>query len=130
MHWIRIVLGAFLLEVVLFVTLVPLGEVLPSPFRMDPAERTADTPLYFAAVSLGCLVFGYLVTRLILRPVTARRVLHGALIGALATAIYVGVAAASPDGLAAVVAGYGTPLFVLINALRIAGCVAGAAQKR
>ena len=110
-HWLRIVLGALLLEVVLFVTLVPLSFV--------------NTTLFLVVVPIGCLAFGYLVTRWVLRRVTSRRVLHGALIGILATAIYFGLVLAQPGGMASVVAIYGVLLFWSNNALRIAGCVLG-----
>jgi hypothetical protein len=66
------------------------------------------------------------VTRWLLRQVSSARLLHGALVGILATAMYFGLVFASPDGLAGAVAIYGAPLFYASKGLRIAGCMAGA----
>ena len=111
-RWIRVILGALLLEVVLFVTLVPLSFI--------------SQTVFLVGVPIGAFVFSYLVTRWMLRKVTSGRVVEGTLIGILATAMYFGLVFASPDGLAGAVAIYGAPLFYLCQALRIAGCVAAA----
>lgn len=47
--------------------------------------------------------------------------LHGALIGILATAMYLGLVFAQPGGFAAAVGTYGVPLFCFSQAMRIAG---------
>jgi hypothetical protein len=114
-RWMRIVLGALLLEVVLLVTLVPLSFV--------------NMTLFVTAVPIGAFVFGYLVTWWILRDVPSARILHGTLIGIVATAIYLGLVFAQPDGYAGAVEIYGTPLFWFANAMRIAGCIAGGARR-
>jgi len=116
MHWLRIVLGALLLEVVLFAVLVPL----------DPLFGET---VFFVSVPIGCFVFGYAVTFWLLRPLTSEFLLHGALVGLLATAMYLGLATGAPGGIPAAVALYGPPLFWLSQGLRIAGCVAGAAHQ-
>jgi hypothetical protein len=54
--------------------------------------------------------------------------LHGALIGIVATAMYLGLVFAQPGGFAAAVGTYGVRLFWFSQAMRIAGCVAGAAR--
>ena len=110
-HGIRVVLGALLLELILFVVLVPIG--------------FANTAIFLIAVPIGCFVFGYLVTKWVLRTLTSGWVLHGALVGIVATAMYFGLVMSSPGGLAAGVATYGAPLFYFCQVLRIAGCVAG-----
>ena len=115
-HWIRVVLGALLLELVLFVVLVPIGFV--------------NTTIFLVAVPIGCFVFGYLVTKWLLRTMTSGWVLHGALVGIVATAMYFGLAMMGPGGLAAAVATYGAPLFYFSQAMRIGGCVAGALQQQ
>lgn len=114
-HWIRVILGALLLEIVLLVTLVPISFV--------------NTTLFLIAVPIGCLVFGYLVTWWILRPVTSRPVLHGALIGVVATAMYLGLVVSQPGGMSSVIAIYGVPFFWILNLLRIAGCVLGGVRR-
>ena len=115
-RWMRVILGALLLEVVLFVTLVPLTFV--------------NMTLFLMAVPIGVFVFGYLVSWWMLRTVLSKRLLHGALIGVVATAMYFGLVFAAPGGYPAAVAIYGAPLFWALQALRIAGCVAGAARNR
>ena len=115
-RWIRVVLGALLLEFVLLVTLVPISVV----------NMTA----FFVAVPIGCFVFSYLVTLWLLRTVSTDLLPHGVLVGIVATAMYLGLASAGSGGISATIALYGAPLFWFVNALRIAGCVAGAAQRQ
>jgi hypothetical protein len=111
-HWIRVVLGALLLEIVLFAVLVPIGFV--------------NTTVFLAAVPIGCFLFGCLVTRWLLRRLSSGLLLHGLLVGAVATAMYFGLVFMQPDGLASAIAVYGVPLFWFSQAMRIAGCVTGA----
>ena len=115
-RWMRVILGALLLEVVLVVTLVPLSFV--------------NVPLFLTAVPIGAFVFGYLVSWWILRKVTSAPILHGALIGIAATAMYLGLVFAQPGGYAAALGTYGVPLFWFSQVMRIAGCVAGGATSR
>jgi hypothetical protein len=111
-HWVRVVLGALLLEVVLFAVLVPISFV--------------STTVFLVAVPIGCFVFGYLVTRWLLRTLTSGLLLHGTLVGIVATAMYFGLVFMQPDGLSSALAVYGAPLFWFSQAMRIAGCVTGA----
>ena len=117
-HWKRVVLGALLLEIVLIAVLVPISFV--------------STTAFLIAVPIGCLLFGYLVTRWILRTLSSGLLLHGVLVGVFATAMYFGLVLMQPDGLSSAVAVYGAPLFWFSQAMRIAGCVTGAlhAQRR
>lgn len=112
----RVLLGALLLEIVLFAVLVPISFV--------------NMTLFVIAVPIGVFVFGYLVTKWVLRNVTSGRLVNAFLIGVVATAIYFGLVLMQPGGLAAALAVYGAPMFYLVQALRIAGCVAGAAGRR
>jgi hypothetical protein len=113
MRWGRIIAGAFLLEVILIIALVPPLQIL-GPEKVIP----------FAGPAV--LIFGFGVAWWILRKVPQRRVLHGALIGILATAIYLLMCLANPNGLRGVAAMYGTVIFIVANGLRILGCMAGA----
>jgi hypothetical protein len=108
----RILAGGFLLEVVLFVVLIP-------PAVVIGMERVV--PFVYPAL----LVFGFLVTWWILRKVPNRPVAHGTLIGIVATAIYILPNFFNPDGIGSVIAIYGLLGFILANALRVAGCIAG-----
>ena len=115
-RWGRVVGIAFALEVVLFAVLVPIQQLL-------------GLTAWFAAVAIGCLVFGYAAGRWVARGVTTRPALHGVLVGAVATLIYLAICALAPGGIPAAAAVYGTPLYVLNNALRIAGCALGAVHQ-
>ena len=123
--WGRIVAGAFLVELVLFVVLIPIGIVV-----MPAGGAMTDSTIFLMSVPIGLFVLGAAVTAWILRRVAARRLLHGTLIGIVATLIYFGLCAVQPGGVAAVIAGYGPPLFWLSQALRVGGCAAGAAWTR
>jgi hypothetical protein len=113
MRWGRIIAGAFLLELILIIVLVP-------PLQILGAEKVIP----FAGPVVLILSFG--VAWWILRKVPQRRVLHGAWIGILATAIYTVMSLFNPSGIRGVVAMYGTVVFIVDNGLRILGCVAGA----
>ena len=115
-HWMRVVLGALLLEIILFAVLVPIGFV--------------SATVFLAAVPIGCFLFGYLVTRWLLRTLSSGFLLHGTLVGVVATAMYFGLVFMQPDGLASAIAVYGVPLFWFSQAMRIAGCVTGALYVR
>jgi hypothetical protein len=109
-HWARVVIAAFVLEIVLFVTLVPIGQVF-------------GNTVFLIAVPIGCLVFGFVITFLFTKGIKSRAVLHGFLIGVLATIIYVGLVVGSPDGMSTAMSVYGPFLFLFYNALRIVGTV-------
>ena len=115
-RWTRITVGALLLEIVLMVTLVPLSLI----------SRT----VFLIAVPIGVFVFGYLVSWRILRAVPSAPLTHGTLLGIVATAMYMALVMAAPGGFQGAVGTYGAPLFWFCQALRVAGCVAGAARNR
>ena len=112
-RWGRVIGLAFALEAALFAALVPLISRL--------SLRTL-----FVVIAIGCAVFGYVAGRLVARGLTSGAALHGLLTGVVATAMYIVVCMLGQGGLAAAVAFYGLPLYVGINALRIAGSTAGA----
>jgi hypothetical protein len=115
-RWGRVVGIAFALEAVLFAVLVPIQQLL-------------GLTVWFAAVAIGCFVFGYAAGRWVARGVTSRLALHGFLVGVVATLIYLAICALAPGGIAAAAAIYGMPLYILNNALRIAGCALGAVRQ-
>jgi hypothetical protein len=111
-RWIRVILGALLLEAVLFAVLVPIGAI--------------NQTLFLAAVPIGCFVFGYAVTLLLFRRLADGFLAHGVLLGIIATAVYFALVLAGPGGMAAALAVYGIALFSLSQAARILGCVMAA----
>ena len=113
LRWGWIIAGAVILEVALIVLFIPMLMFI-------------DIAQIAPYAGIGTFGLGFLVSWWIVRKVQGRQVLHGALIGILATIIYVGLCMTSPDGLSSVVAMYGPVLFVVGNGLRIVGSTAGA----
>jgi hypothetical protein len=126
LHRGRILLGAFLLELLLFVVLIPIGVV----FGMPGVPGATDFTIFFTAVPIACFAGGYAVSAWVLRRVASRRLLHAALVGVAATLLYLGIGAAQPGGLPAIMTAYGPPWFWAFNAMRIAGCVLPALRGR
>ena len=125
LHWGRVVGGAVLLELLLFLVLVPIGLT----FGMPGAPNAKDLRIFFIAVPLGCFAGGAAIAAWILRRVESRRSLHGALLGVAATLLYFAICALQPGGISAAIAGYGPLLFWTSQLLRISGCVLGARPK-
>ena len=113
-RWGRVIGLAFALEAALFATLLPIQPLL-------------SVRNWIVAVTIACAVLAYVAGRLAGRRLPPRAaVLHGLLVGALATIIYLVICAAGPGGIPAAAAFYGIVLYVVLNALRIAGCTVGA----
>jgi len=110
-YWGRVIGGAFLLELILFAVLVPIGAV--------------NRSLFLVAVPVGAFVFGYLVSWWVFRKRRSALWVNTALLGLLATVIYLGIVVAS-TGIGAAIATYGFTLFVFSNVMRVAGCLAAA----
>jgi hypothetical protein len=113
LRWNWIIAGAVILEVALIILFVPM-------LMYTNISKIAPY------AGIGTFGLGFLVSWWIVRKVPGRRLLHGALIGVLATIIYVGLCMANPGGIASVAAMYGPVLFVVGNGLRIVGSTAGA----
>jgi peptidoglycan/LPS O-acetylase OafA/YrhL len=126
MRWGRIAIGGVLIEALLIVAAVPLLGFVANPFAPG-AQGSGDFTIFFVTVTVACFVAGALVGAWVARPLSSQFVLHGALTGVVATAIYLGICSIPPTTIAAVVAGYGPFLFFLANGLRIVGASLGAA---
>jgi hypothetical protein len=125
-RWGRIAIGGVLIEAVLIVAAVPLLGFVANPFAPG-AQGSGDFTIFFVAVTVACFVAGALGGWWVARPLSSQFVLHGALTGVVATAIYLGICSIPPTTIAAVVAGYGPFWFFLANGLRIVGASLGAA---
>jgi len=112
LRWWRIVAGAFLLELLLIVALVP-------PLLIFGPEKVI--PFAYPAV----FMLGFVVAWWLLRRVAHRTILHGALLGIIATMIYLVLCFTNPDGIKAVINMYGLVGFIVGNSLRVVGCAAG-----
>ena len=127
LRWGRIVLGALLLEIALLVLLVPVMQVVDHPFS---GVANGDYTVFFLAVPVACVVVGFGAGLWTARCVTNRPVLQAGLSGVVATAMYLGLCAVQPGGIAAVAAGYGLLPFIALNGLRIVSAAAGGAFSR
>jgi hypothetical protein len=128
-RWLRVVAVAFLLEVVLFAVLVPIG-IVSGAIAAGNTGGTGNEMVFLIAVPIGCLVFGYLAGRIVVRGVSAHRVAHGLLTGVIATGLYLVLCMLGTGGLRAAIAVYGPALFWANNLLRILGTTGGAAYPR
>lgn len=110
-RWLRVVIAAFIVELGLVVTTVP--------FLLLIGDRVFAT-----AVPVACLVVPFVVAWLATRKLPARRLLHGVLIGAVATLFYF-VLVIGTGSVAEAVGSYGLPLFIVVNAVRVLSAAAG-----
>jgi Sec-independent protein secretion pathway component TatC len=115
------VIGAVLLEALLIAAAVPLLGFVANPLAPGAQSASGDYTIFFVAVTVACFVVGALLGWWVARPLSSQFVLHGALTGVVATAIYLAICSIPPTTVAAVVAAYGPFWFFLANGLRIAG---------
>jgi hypothetical protein len=119
-QWLRVLLAGFLIEVVLAV-------VLTGGFAAAGVDLTKGvSPASALIIGIGCFVTAFLVVLWLGRGVASRLVLHGFLMGLVATLLYLGLVAASGQ-MSAALAGYGPVTFVIVNAARLVGAVLGGA---
>ena len=126
-RWGRIVIGAVLLEAVLIVAAIPLLGFVANPLAPGAQSASGDYTIFFVSVAVACFVVGALAGWWVARPLSSQFMLHGALTGIVATAIYLGICSIPPTTIAAVVAAYGPFWFFLANGLRVVGATLGAA---
>jgi len=101
-HWLRVLLGGFLAEVSV------IALVLPIALLAGKNTLTYTAP---AASLLACFVFALWVGR----RLTSHFVLHGILVGVVATLIYVALTRGGPEPLA----------YLIAHALKLLGGTAG-----
>jgi hypothetical protein len=101
-QWGRILLAAFLMELVFFAIAVPLN--------MSGARRVA---LY--VVPPAALLATFAFTVWLARAISSKLILHGVLIGVVGTLMYVGLTRAKPEPWQ----------YVVVNALKIVGGAVG-----
>jgi putative membrane protein (TIGR04086 family) len=101
-HWVRIIIGGFLAELSVIAFVIPVSML----FGKSSLQYTA--PL---ASMVACFLFAFWVGR----RAESHLVLHGALVGVVATLIYVGLTRGRPEPLA----------YIVAHALKILGGAAG-----
>ena len=119
-RWLRVVVGAIVLELTLVAVLVPIGAIFGAPPGLGRNE-TQHAAVFLTAVPVACFVLGYIAGRIVTRRVSAHVVAHGLLVGVVATTFYLTMSSLNPRGLSAVIAAYGTIHFWGTQILRIAG---------
>lgn len=127
-RWGRIVIGAVLLEAVLIVAAIPLLGFVANPLAPGAQNASGDYTIFFVSVTVACFVVGTLAGWWVARPLSSQFMLHGALTGIVATAIYLAICSIPPTTIPAVVAAYGPFWFFLANGLRIIGATLGSAS--
>jgi hypothetical protein len=117
-HWLRVLLGGVLIELILIVVLV-------GGFRLAGVDLASGVSTDSAVIiGVGCFVAAFLVVLWLGRGIARHLVLHGFLMGLVATLIYMAMVGGSGNW-AASLAAYGPVTFVVLNGIRIVGAVAG-----
>jgi hypothetical protein len=119
-HWLRVLLAGFLIEVVLAVVLT--GGFAAAGVDIAAGVSTASALI----IGIGCFVAAFLVVLWLCRGIASHLMLHGFLMGLVATLLYVGLVAGSGQ-MSAALAAYGPATFVVVNAVRLLGAVLGGA---
>ena len=117
-RWIRIVVAAVLFEVALIALTVVVSLFMP-------------VEAFLSYVPAVVFVVGFPFGMWVVRKAASGFILHGTLVGVVATLIYLALVLGQFGSLTPVIEMYGPVSFFLANALKILGCVAGAyAQSR
>ena len=120
LQWLRVLLGGLLIEVILVVVLI-------GGFTVAGVDLSQNITLGSSVIiGVSCFVVAFLVAVWLGKGIRHRAVLHGLLIGVVATLLYVGLVVGSGQ-LPAALAAYGPFTFVVVNGLRIIGAVVGGA---
>ena len=101
-HWVRVLTGGFLAEAAVFMVVIPV------------LKFSGPRAVLFV-VPVACLVMCFLFGVWVGRRIESRFVLHGFLVGVVATVLYLAVTRAQPEPFA----------FILAHALKLAGGAAG-----
>jgi len=104
-----------LLEISLLVIAVPLLSLVDSPFVAGAQSASADFTAFFVTIAVACFACGGVFGWWVARPLSSSFVLHGALTGLVATAIYLAICSIPPATIAAVFAAYGPFWFGVAN---------------
>lgn len=112
-HWLRVVIAAVLFEVALIAITIVVAQFM---------EIEAFLPVVPAVVFVVGFPFGMWAVR----KAASGFVLHGTLVGIVATFIYLALVLSQYGSLTPVIDMYGPVSFFLANALKILGCAAGA----
>jgi hypothetical protein len=119
-QWSRVLLGGLLIEIVLLVVLV-------GGFALAKVDLAAGVSTLSAVIiGVGCFAAAFLIVWWMGRAIRSHLVLHGLLMGLVATLIYMGLVAGSGQ-MSTALAAYGSVTFVIVNAARLVGGALGGA---
>ena len=116
-HWIRVLVAGFLIEVVLAIVLV--GGFAAAGVALETISTASAV-----VIGVGCFLAAFLVVLWFGRRIESHLVLHGFLMGLVATLLYVALVAGSGQ-MSTALAAYGPATFVIVNAARLVGAVLG-----
>ena len=117
-HWLRVLLGGLLIEIVLAIVLV--GGFALAGVDLAKGVSTASALI----IGVGCFAAAFLIVLWLGRGIQSQLALHGFLMGLAATLIYVGLVAGSGQ-MSTALAAYGPATFVTLNAVRVVGATLG-----
>ena len=117
-RWLRVLLGGVLIEVVLAIVLI--GGFAAAGVDLAKGVSTASAVI----IGIVCFAAAFLVVRWLTRGIESHLVLHGFLMGLVATLLYVGLVAGSGQ-MSSALAAYGPATFVIVNGLRLLGALLG-----
>ena len=117
-QWLRVLLGGVLIEVILVVVLI--GGFAAAGVDMSRNISLASS----AIIGVSCFAAAFLVVIWLGMGIANHLVLHGLLIGTVATLLYLGLVVGSGN-LSTALAAYGPFTFVLLNGVRILGAALG-----
>ena len=106
-QWIRVLLGGFLIEVLLAIALI--GGFAAASVDLAKGVSTASAVI----IGLGCFFGAFVVVWWLARRIERHLVLHGLLMGLVATLLYVGMVAGAGQ-MSAALAAYGPATFVIV----------------
>lgn len=117
-HWVRVLLGGFLIEVILVIVLV--GGFAAAGVNISNNVSTSSALI----IGIGCFAVAFLIVFWLCRGVRNRVVLHGFLMGLAATLLYLALVAGSGQ-FSSALAAYGPATFITVNAVRVVGATLG-----
>lgn len=101
-HWLRVLIGGFLAELLVFVVVFPVRHFF-------------GQQAFLASILIASAVMPFLFALWVCRRVESQFVLHGALVGIVAALIYVALAWGQPEPL----------LYKVAHGLKVVGGIAG-----
>ena len=117
-HWLRVLGGGFLIEVVLAIVLI--GGFAAAGVDLAKGVSTVSA----IVIGLGCFAGGFGVVTWLARGIEHQRAWNGLLMGVVATLLYLAMVAGTGQ-MTTALAEYGRATFAIVNGMRLLGALAG-----